>query len=841
MLLQNSAIQNIFLPPKPKQFVLCAPQILKIPEMKSVFTFFLCLAGFFAGINQIAAQSTERKINFDKNWRFHLGDIRIAREAEFPDSSWRLLNLPHDWSIEGKFNKNNPAGVGGGALPGGIGWYRKTFSLSKSDSGKMIFIDFDGIYMNSSVWINGHYLGNRPYGYSSFRYNLTRFLNYGNKKNVIAVKVDNSKQPNSRWYSGSGIYRNVWLIKTNKIHVAHWGTYIATPDVKDEEATVVVKTTVANQFHSDKPVTLTTIVFDPAGKEVARVADAQYIRKDSVLNFSQTLIVNHPRLWSTNDPVLYKAVSVISAGNKTYDRYETPFGIRHFHFDPALGFFLNGKHLKINGVCDHHDLGSLGAAINTRAIQRQLEILKTMGCNAIRTSHNPPAPELLQLCDQMGFLVMDEAFDCWKKPKNPYDYHLYWDEWHKKDLTDMIRRDRNHPSVIIWSIGNEIPEQHDSTGTTIARELAGIVRSLDTTRPITSAMNNPPGSGHNFIAESGALDLIGQNYHDFLYADFAKKYPDKKFIATETTSALESRGDYNMPSDSVFIWPLSRKDTLHHMNADFTCSSYDNCQVPWGSTHERTLKAFEKYDFVSGIFVWTGFDYLGEPTPYGWPARSSYFGIIDLAGFPKDAYYLYKSVWTDTPVLHLLPHWNWKAGDTIDVWAYYNQADEVELYLNGKSLGIRSKQGDDMHVMWRVAYEPGVLKAVSRKNGKTILTREIRTAGPAAAVALQPDRATIHSDGKDLSFVKVKIVDANGNLVPDASNLVHFQISGPGFIAGVDNGSETDHEPFKADYRKAYNGLCLAIIQSNGKAGEITVTAKSAGLSTAKVEIKAAK
>lgn len=814
--------------------------------MKSVFTLFLLGMSLLVGMQNVLGQSPRRKVNFDKGWRFHLGDVRLAKEEEYLDNSWRQLNLPHDWSIEGKFDKNNPAGVGGGALPGGIGWYRKTFSLPKSDSGNMIFIDFDGVYMNSSVWINGHYLGNRPYGYSSFRYNLTPFLHYGKRGNVIAVKVDNSKQPNSRWYSGSGIYRNVWLVTTKKVHVEHWGTYITTHSVSSEEATVTLKTTVWNALHSNKPVTLTTLIYDSDGQEVTKAISHQTIKNDSRYEFDQEIKIDHPELWSTTQPVLYKAVSIVSDGKHTYDRYETPFGIRHFHFDPKEGFFLNGQHLKINGVCDHHDLGSLGAAINTRAIQRQLQMLKGMGCNAIRTSHNPPAPELLQLCDKMGFLVMDEAFDCWKKAKNPYDYHLYWNEWHKRDLSDLIKRDRNHPSVIIWSIGNEIPEQHDSSGTTIARELAGIVRSLDTTRPITSAMNNPPGSGHNFIAESGALDLIGQNYHDYLYPEFARKYPDKKFIATETTSALESRGDYNMPSDSVFIWPLSRKDSLHHMNADFTCSSYDNCRVPWGSTHERTLKAFEKYDFVSGIFVWTGFDYLGEPTPYGWPARSSYFGIIDLAGFPKNAYYLYKSVWTDTPVLHIFPHWNWQVGDTVDVWAYYNKADEVELYLNGKSLGIRSKKNDNNmpdgrsvgHVMWRVPYEPGTLKAVSRETGKTVLTREIHTAGPAAAIVLVPDRDTIHDDGEDLSFVKVKIVDANGNLVPRAKNLVHFSVGGPGFIAGVDNGSETDHEPFKADYRKAYNGLCLAIIQSKGKAGIITLTAQSNGLSSGTVKIK---
>lgn len=770
--------------------------------------------------------STGSRANFDNHWRFHLGDVPEAKEVAFDDASWRLLNLPHDWSIEGTFNKDNPAGVGGGALPGGIGWYRKEFTLPKSDEGKLLFIDFDGVYMDSEVWINGHYLGVRPYGYSSFRYELTPFLNYGSKKNVIAVRVDNSKQPNSRWYSGSGIYRNVWLVTTNKIHIGHWGTYITTPDVSEKSATISMQTTIDNDDLTPGNVTLKTIVYNDKGKVVAEKNVTGEIDNGSSKTFSQTLIVNHPDLWSTEKPVLYKVLSVVENNGKTVDRYETPIGIRHFHFDRKEGFFLNGKHLKIRGVCDHHDLGCLGAAVNTRAIQRQLQMLKSMGVNAMRTSHNPPAPELLQLCDKMGILVMDEAFDCWKKGKNPYDYHLYWDQWHKKDLSDMIRRDRNHPSIIIWSIGNEIPDQWDSAGGPIARELAGIVRSLDPTRPITSAMNNPPGEGHNYVFESGALDLIGLNYHDKLYPTFEKKFPDAKFIATETTSALESRGEYDMPSDSIRVWPEEGVP----MNANFTCSAYDNCRVPWGATHEEELKALRKYNFLSGIFIWTGFDYLGEPTPYGWPARSSYFGIIDLAGFPKDAYYLYKSEWTKTPTLHIFPYWNWKTGDTVDVWAYYNDADRVELFLNGKSLGSRSKEGDAMHVMWRVPYHPGTLKAISYKGNKVVLTKEIHTAGTAAKMILEPDRRHIHADGKDLSFVTIKIVDKNGNLIPHADNLIHFKINGDGFIAGMDNGDEIDHESFKGDQHKAYNGLCLAVIQSNGKKGKITLTATSEGM-----------
>ncbi len=797
----------------------------------------------FAACQNKASIPHHRKISFDSHWHFHLGDLPNAESTSFNDSSWRLLNLPHDWSIEGKFDKNNPAGVGGGALPGGIGWYRKTFTVPVKDSALLKFIDFDGVYENSKVWINGHYLGNRPYGYSSFRYELTPYLHYGNQKNVIAVRVDNSRQPNSRWYSGSGIYRNVWLVTTDKVHVGHWGTYVTTPKVSKEQAEVSIKTTVKNNFNNAGKVQLITRILDSSGNKVAQTQSEQNIAAGSSWTFSQNLSLDHPELWSVQRPMVYTAVSEIRYNGQTTDQYKTDFGIRRFHFDPQKGFFLNGKHLKIKGVCDHHDLGSLGAAVNTRAIQRQLELLKGMGANAIRTSHNPPAPELLQLCDQMGFLVMDEAFDCWKTGKNKYDYHIYWDQWHKKDLSDMIRRDRNHPSIIIWSIGNEIPDQWDTAGATIARALSGIVRSLDTTRPITSAMNNPPYNKDNYIAHSGALDLIGFNYHQYLYPEFPKKFKGGKMIATETTSALESRGIYDMPSDSIRVWPT--KESEGKMDSDFMVSAYDNVHVPWGATHETLLKDLKKYDFLSGTFVWTGFDYLGEPTPYGWPARSSYFGIIDLAGFPKDAYYLYQSVWSDSTVLHLLPPWDpnprkygWSVGDSVDVWAYYNHADKVTLYLNGKSLGSRSKQGNDLHVMWRVPFEPGTLKAVSYKNGKEVKTVIHKTAHQPNRLSLAADRSTIKANGKDLSFITIKVEDQNGIEVPYADNLIHFDVTGPGFIAGVDNGKETDHEPFKADYQKAFNGQCLVIIQSKKKQGTVKLTAKADGLTSNTIAIK---
>lgn len=787
------------------------------------------------------AQHSANRKSFNDSWKFYLGDVPAAVN-DINDNNWTALNLPHDWSIELPFDSTSPTGTGGGALRGGLGWYRKTFLIPETSKGKNVFIDFDGVYMNSEVWINGHSLGIRPNGYISFRYHLTPYLKYGNEKNIITVKVDNSQQPNSRWYSGSGIYRNVWLVTTNDVFVDHWGTFITTPQIDKQSATVDIKVKINNSSNSDKNAVVKTTLFNAANKLVASVSSPAMVRANNTAESSQQTKINSPRLWSTQGPYLYKTVTQILINNKVVDEYITNTGIRYFNFDIDKGFSLNGQPMKIIGVCNHHDLGCLGSAINTRALERQLEIMKDMGINGIRTSHNPPAPELLDLCDKMGFIVMDEAFDMWKKEKNKYDYHLNWDEWHKKDLEDQVLRDRNHPSVFIWSIGNEIPEQwgnngKDTSGREIGRELAAIVHSLDETRPITAAFNNPwPG---NEIYKSNALDLVGFNYSHRTFKDFPKNFPGKKFIATETTSSLTTRGHYDMPSDSIRRWPSRWDKPVENANPDLTCSAYDNCSAPWGSTHEETLKELLKYDFASGIFIWTGFDYLGEPTPYPWPARSSYFGIIDLAGFPKDVYYLYQSLFTVKTVLHIFPHWNWNAGQTIDVWTYYNKADEVELFLNGKSLGTKKKSGDDLHVMWRVIYEPGTLKTVSRKNGKVVATKEIHSAGAPAKIIVTADRSTIYADGKDLSFVTVKIVDKNGNLVPNANDLVKFEIKGNGTIAGVDNGLQTDLSSFKAKEKHAFNGLCLAVVQSNGKRGAITLKAKVEGLQPVGVSIQA--
>lgn len=802
----------------------------------------LCIACLCAILfNQpLSAQNSARVISdFDSEWKFHLDDTTGANEPAFNDAGWRSLSLPHDWSIELPFDESSPTGNGGGALRGGIGWYRKTFTLPATAKSKKAFIDFDGVYMNSEVWINGHYLGKRPNGYISFRYELTPYLHYGNEKNVIAVKVDNSEQPNSRWYSGSGIYRNVWLVFTNEVMVDHWGTFVTTPQVSEQTAKAVLNTTIRNTG-SAKPVTVKTIIYDAAAAVVQTQQSNISINGDETKEISQSFTIAHPHLWSLENPYLYKIKTQVISNGKVVDDYTTPLGIRYFQFDIDKGFFLNGKHVKIRGVCDHHDLGCLGTAINTRALERQLQLLKGMGCNAIRTSHNPPAPELLNLCDKMGFIVMDEAFDMWKRQKTKYDYHLYWDEWHAKDLTDQIVRDRNHPCVFIWSVGNEIPEQwgKDSSGAAIVKELVGIVKSLDTTRPTVTA-NNHTGRG-NHILEAHALDMIGYNYHqaDWTTENVFGRWYRAPFIVTESVSSLQTRGHYDMPSDSIRRWPA--KKGVAYGNPDTTCSAYDNSSAPWGSTHEETMRVFEKYDHISGMFIWTGFDYMGEPMPYPWPARSSYFGIIDLAGFPKDVYYMYQSVWTDQPVLHLFPHWNWKTGDTVDVWAYYNNADEVELFLNGKSQGVRKKEGDTFHVMWRLQYVPGTLKAVSRKKGKTVLTKTIHTAGAAARIVLKADRSTIKADGKDLSFVTVTITDAAGNMVPDAANDVQFTVKGEGALTAVDNGSETSMESFRATHRKAFNGLCLAVLKASKKAGKLQLTATSPGLKQASITINVA-
>ena len=820
--------------------------------MKNIGLLFFFL--FLISVNA-TGKNTREVQDFDLNWKFTLADSTLnASNPSFNDSKWRTLNLPHDWSIESDFGKDFPATPNGGALPGGIGWYRKTFTIQKPTDlrAKKYFIEFDGIYRNSEVWINGTYLGKRPNGYISFRYELTPYIKYG-KNNVIAVKVDNSKQPNCRWYSGSGIYRNVRLVTTNSVFVNHRGTYVTTPEINADSAIINIQTTVSNDTKYLQSVGVEQQLYDAAGQLVAQIKGALMVNTGSSNKYAQRITVKKPVLWNIENPYLYKLVTKLDLFGIQTDEYETNVGIRSFTFDVNKGFSLNGKHLKINGVCDHHDMGALGAAVNERALQRQLEILKGMGVNGIRTSHNPPAPELLDLCDRMGFIVMDEAFDMWKLKKTTYDYALDFDAWHVRDLTDQIVRDRNHPSVFIWSIGNEIKEQKSdipseevslkNAGVTInkngieimqevkpqplsknallTKELADIVKTSDPSRPVTAACDYT--ADNNSLFEGDALDLIGFNYHESQFAGVTGHHPKRPFIVTESVSALQTRGYYVNPSDSIIIAP--KQGNVPYSDPSQQCSAYDNCRTPWGSTHENNLKIVDKYDHISGQFIWTGFDYLGEPTPYTWPSHSSFFGIIDLAGFPKDVYYLYQSEWTNKDVLHIFPHWNWKEGQTIDVWAYYNHADEVELYLNGVSVGKRSKTGDDMHVMWRVKYEPGTLKAISRKNGKEVLTSEIKTAGEPVSIRLTPDRSEIKADGKDLSFITVQLLDKDGNVCPLANKLVKFSLQGDGIIAGTDNGDQNDPVSLKKPERHLFYGKCMVIVQSTSKPGTITLKA----------------
>ncbi len=789
----------------------------------------------------VACASTKKEsrivADFNPDWNFKLGDYPTAIQADFNANDWRALDLPHDWSIEGTFDKDSKTKQAQGFLPAGKGWYRKTFTLPENLANKSISVEFDGVFKNSEVFINGHSLGMRPNGYISFAYELTPYLHFGTQKNIIAVKVDNDAQPNSRWYTGSGIYRNVRLVASEKLHVAQWGTYVTTRGITKEKAIVDIDVDVKNGLGINKLFKLVSTILDKNNVEVAKAISDGNIPANSILQVKQNTKIENPILWNTENPYLYKIVTKVYDGSTVVDTYETPLGVRYFNFDAEKGFSLNGKPTKILGVCLHHDNGALGAVENIHAIRRKLTLLKEMGTNAIRMSHNPHSLEMMKLCDEMGFIVQDEFTDVWKKKKVTNDYHKDWDAWHKQDLEDFIKRDRNHPSVMMWSIGNEIREQFDSTGVRITKELAQIVKSLDKTRPVTSALTeNEPQK--NFIYQSGALDLLGFNYKHADYATFPERFKGQKIVASESVSAYATRGHYDMPTDEIRFWPKKYGETFDG-NPDLTVTAYDNIASYWGTTHEENWKAAKKYDFIAGTFVWTGFDYIGEPDPYPYPARSSYFGIVDLAGFPKDVYYMYQSEWSDKTVLHLLPHWNWKAGQLIDVWAYYNNADEVELFLNGKSLGSKAKQGDELHIAWKVPFEAGTLKAVSRKAGKIVKETEIHTAGEAAKINLKADKTAIKNDGYDLAYVTVSLQDKDGNALPKADNLINFKVSGGATIVGVDNGYQASLEPFKANYRKLYNGKCLVILQSNKKAENIMLEATTAGnISIGTVTIK---
>lgn len=754
-------------------------------------------------------------------------------QAGFDDGSWRSVILPHDWAIEGPF-KQEYSGWGGKLKWWGVAWYRKHFTLSREDAGQQIYLDVDGAMSYASVWVNGQFAGGWPYGYTSWRLDITPFVKSG-AENIIAIRLDNPPD-SSRWYPGSGLYRNVWLVKASPVHVGHNGIYLVPTLEPAGAASVAVTAAIENHTQKESQVQIATEIFElksngARGRRV-KVEGIQEPNAFVVItsggggSIIESCRLQNPKRWSPEQPNRYLAVTRVRQAGHLVDELETPFGFRSVEFTADRGLLLNGEQVRLNGVCDHHDLGALGAAVNTRALERQLEILKAMGGNAIRTSHNPPAPELLDLCDRLGFLVMAEAFDCWHTHKCKNDYGLLYEDWHEADLRTFIRRDRNHPCVALWSIGNEIPEQTDTNAFGLARELAGIVHEEDPTRPV-SAGCNATEAGYNGFQK--ILDVFGYNYKPNEYDHFRAANPGMPIFGSETASCVSSRGEY--------FFPVS--DDKSKGQAEYQMSSYDLYAPDWATPPDWEFKGQDQSPFVAGEFVWTGFDYLGEPTPYGdppAPSRSSYFGIVDLAGFPKDRYYIYQARWRpDLPMAHILPHWTWpeRTGQVTPVHVY-TSGDSAELFLNGRSLGRKAKGKFEYRLRWdKVVYEPGELKAVAYKNGRHWATDVMRTAGPAAKLLLAPDRAAIATDGKDLCFVTVKVTDQKGCLVPRSKNVITFAIEGPGDIVATDNGDATSFESFQASQRRVYNGLALVIVRARpGLSDKITLKARSPGLMT---------
>lgn len=882
---------------------------------------FLCLLTLLVAPAVLAASETgpRERIRFTDDWRFHRGDAPDAGAAlgykamrpwvlatgadlinagvarperapgnpgadvsfvqpGFDDSSWQALRLPHDWAIYGPFSQDLPGETG--KLPWqGVGWYRKRFQLPAEDAGKRIALDIDGAMAYSSVWINGHYVGGWPYGYTSYRLDLTPHLNPG-AENVLAIRLENPPE-SSRWYPGSGLYRHVWLVKTPEIRVRQWGVFVSTPRVSAEEALVAVEVAVENLTSTKSRFTVLTRIHtldtrdqlsaEPVAASEAFTVEIDPAREREAIR-SLPVTVRSPLRWDLATPHRYAAVTTLERDGVVLDREVTPFGIRSIRYADDGGFLLNERRVQFQGVCLHHDLGALGAAINVRALERQLQILQSMGCNAVRTSHNPPAPELLELCDKMGLLVMAEAFDAWRRSKkdadldaaDPYDrahdYSRVFDEWHERDLRALIRRDRNHPSVVLWSIGNEVLEQWFTDGWKLASRLAGIVREEDRTRPLTGGFNSPHAGITGFQT---AVDAIGYNYKPWAYAPTRRANPITPVYSAESASTLSSRGEY--------VFPVEPDQKLKGRE-NFHVSSYDFSAAEWSSSPDFEWKGLDEAPYTSGEFVWTGFDYLGEPTPYNSdatnllnfsdpaqrervagelaelgrirvPSRSSYFGIIDLAGFPKDRYYLYQSRWLpETPMAHLVPHWNWpeRVGQVTPVQVY-TSGDEAELFLNGRSLGKKKKGVHEYRLYWGdVVYEPGELRAVVTKNGQPWAEAVTRTTGEARQLQLQPDRADLRADGDDLSFVTVRIADDAGQVVPRTHHSVTYRLDGPGDIVAVDNGDPTSHESFQATTRRAFNGLALVVVRTRrGETGPLTLHATADGLAPAAVQLNA--
>lgn len=784
-------------------------------------------------------------------------------KSDFDDSEWRHLNLPHDWAIEGPFNIDYNGSTG--KLPyWGIRWYRKTLELSQDDAGKQIYLDIDGAMSYASVWCNGQYVGGWPYGYASFRLDLTPYIKAG-QKNVLAIRLDNPDDT-SRWYPGSGIYRNVWLVKTSPVHVEQWGTFVRNQQVDSEIAVMEMGVNIENHAGKDVQVKLQTSVYlqgkdgRPVGEEVTQSMTKDIaIKKDSWSSARFQFKVDKPKLWDIDTPNCYVAVSRVFMDGKEMDSYETPFGIRTIEFTHNQGFMLNGQKVAIKGVCMHHDLGALGAAFNEVAAERQLRIMKEMGANAIRTSHNPPAPELVALCDRMGLMMQLELADTWQKGKRKNDYNLLFDDWSEADMRSLVRHYRNHPSVIMWSIGNEMPDQTTDQGVIIARNLTAYCHDEDPTRPTSLGCNKRDAVFRDIVNQ---VDIFGLNYFHKTYPVFKEQNPTRRYHASETSSATSSRGEYFFPVTT----------DVNDSRSGFQLSSYDMTTIGWGCAPEVQFKMNEEYSFMSGEFVWTGFDYLGEPTPYNkdltnllnfsdpnelekarkeleelgkikTPSRSSYFGIVDLCGFPKDRYYNYKSYWRpDVPTVHILPHWNWqeRIGEITPVHIY-TSGDAVELFLNGKSLGRREKVHSYDRLTWDdVRYEPGSLRAIAYKNGQKWAEELVETTGKPAALQVTAEKTELKNDGTDLSFIRVAVVDSQGRVVPRSKNHLKFSVTGPAEIIATDNGDATSLLPFQLSERDAYNGLALVILRSQYmKQGKVVLTVESKGLPKQKVVLKA--
>ncbi len=787
------------------------------------------------------AAAQRQRLSMDPDWRFSLGDATGAEQPGFDDRRWRRLELPHDWSIEGTPRADAPAGGRGGYFPTGIGWYRKAFRPPAGATGREAWLELDGVYMNSDVWINGFHLGRRPYGYSSFAYDITAHLVPG--INVIAVRVDNSRQPNSRWYSGSGIYRHVWLTVVDPLHVGHWGVAVTTPHVDSASAEVVIRTRVENDRRTERGGVLRSVILDAGGRELARTDATFSLAAGKNVEIEQRLQVRAPRFWSLETPALYALRSEVLDGSRSADVVTTPFGIRSIAYDKDRGFLLNGVRVKMKGVNLHHDAGALGAAVPERVWEGRLRLLKAMGANAIRTSHNPPAPEFLDLCDRLGFLVMAEAFDEWTSGKVPEGYHQYFTEWSERDVTDFVRRDRNHPSIVLWSAGNEIGEQSTADGVQVLRRLLDIFHREDPTRPVTTGNDQIDADGHPAtLAFLNVEDVVGYNYVDRwherreIFADQDRHdHPEWKMIGTESGTMFQSRDErYSLGDDPAVVRPNYISGMMEA---------------------ERLWKWVAMHDYFAGNFMWTGVDYLGESF---WPFKGFGSGAIDIIGHPKDAYYFYQSLWTDRPVLHLLPHWNWpgREGQVIPVLAYTN-CNSVELFLNGRSLGEKRlefpAQGtsggwnsyalpvvnattNDLHLAWDVPYEPGVLRAVGkRRDGKVACQAEVRTAGAPVAIRLSVDRDTVTADPGDVAAVTYEIVDSGGTVVPTADHLVTFAVTG-GSIVALDNADLQDHDLYQSDRRHAFNGRGLAILRA-ARPGTLRLTARADGLGDATVTL----